>query len=84
MLTKGMCAEWGQARNPGKRASGRAISTPPLTRRWSTIRSSSAGWGARTPAGRWGKLEELVGVAIFLSSAASDFVNGHVLWWTEG
>ncbi len=33
----------------------------------------------RTPAGRWGKLDELVGAAIFLSSRASDFVNGHLL-----
>jgi len=34
---------------------------------------------ARTPAARWGQLEELVGAAIFLSSDASSFVNGHVL-----
>lgn len=38
----------------------------------------------RTPAGRWGKPEELVGAAIFLSSAASDFVNGHVLYVDGG
>ena len=30
----------------------------------------------RTPAGRWGKVEELVGTCIFLSSDASSFVNG--------
>jgi len=34
---------------------------------------------ARTPAGRWGETEELVGTAVFLASAASDFVNGQVL-----
>jgi gluconate 5-dehydrogenase len=34
---------------------------------------------ARTPAARWGQLEELIGAAIFLSSDASSFVNGHVL-----
>jgi len=33
----------------------------------------------RTPAGRWGKVEELVGAAVFLSSDASSFVNGHTL-----
>ena len=33
----------------------------------------------RTPAGRWGKPEELVGAAVFLSSRASDFVNGQML-----
>jgi 2-dehydro-3-deoxy-D-gluconate 5-dehydrogenase len=31
---------------------------------------------ARTPAGRWGKPEDLAGVAVFLASAASDFVTG--------
>lgn len=33
----------------------------------------------RTPAARWGQMEDLLGAAIFLSSSASDFVNGHVL-----
>ena len=33
----------------------------------------------RTPAGRWGQPEELGGAAIFLSSRASDFVNGQIL-----
>jgi len=33
----------------------------------------------RIPAGRWGEPEELAGVAVFLSSSASDYVNGHVL-----
>jgi 2-dehydro-3-deoxy-D-gluconate 5-dehydrogenase len=31
---------------------------------------------ARTPAGRWGRPEDLAGVAVFLASAASDFVTG--------
>ncbi len=31
---------------------------------------------ARTPAGRWGKPEDLAGVAVFLASAASDFITG--------
>jgi gluconate 5-dehydrogenase len=33
----------------------------------------------RTPAGRWGNVDELVGAAIYLSSKASSFVNGQVL-----
>ncbi|KAB2656033.1 SDR family oxidoreductase [Brucella tritici] len=33
----------------------------------------------RTPAGRWGDVEELVGAAVFLSGDASSFVNGQVL-----
>lgn len=38
----------------------------------------------RTPAGRWGKVEELVGACIFLASDASSFVNGHVLFVDGG
>lgn len=33
----------------------------------------------RTPAGRWGQPHELAGAAVFLSSRASDFVNGQIL-----
>lgn len=39
---------------------------------------------SRTPAGRWGDVEDLRGAAIFLSSKASDFVNGHVLYVDGG
>ncbi|WP_415919616.1 SDR family oxidoreductase [Tateyamaria sp. SN6-1] len=38
----------------------------------------------RTPAGRWGQVDELVGAAVFLSSAASSFVNGHTLYVDGG
>ena len=38
----------------------------------------------RTPAGRWGRVEELVGACVFLSSAASSFVNGHILYVDGG
>lgn len=33
----------------------------------------------RIPAGRWGQPAEIAGAAVFLSSAASDYVHGHVL-----
>jgi 2-deoxy-D-gluconate 3-dehydrogenase len=33
----------------------------------------------RIPAGRWGESRDLAGAAVFLSSSASDYVNGHVL-----
>lgn len=38
----------------------------------------------RTPAGRWGRVEELVGACVFLSSPASSFVNGHILYVDGG
>ncbi|SBV37444.1 2-deoxy-D-gluconate 3-dehydrogenase [uncultured Stenotrophomonas sp.] len=33
----------------------------------------------RIPAGRWGKPEDLGGAAVFLASAASDYVNGAII-----
>jgi gluconate 5-dehydrogenase len=38
----------------------------------------------RTPAGRWGRVEELVGACVFLASPASSFVNGHILYVDGG
>ncbi|MXN64236.1 glucose 1-dehydrogenase [Stappia sp. GBMRC 2046] len=38
----------------------------------------------RTPAGRWGNVEELVGACVFLASKASSFVNGHTLFVDGG
>lgn len=39
---------------------------------------------SRTPAARWGTPEDLVGAAIFLASAASDFVNGQIIYVDGG
>ena len=39
---------------------------------------------AKTPAKRWGNPEDLAGPAVFLSSAASDFVNGQILYVDGG
>jgi gluconate 5-dehydrogenase len=38
----------------------------------------------RTPMGRWGEVAELGGAAVFLASAASSFVNGHILYVDGG
>lgn len=38
----------------------------------------------RTPAGRWGEPDDLRGTAVFLASAASDFVNGQVIYVDGG
>lgn len=38
----------------------------------------------RTPAAKWGDPDDLAGAAVFLSSKASDFVNGHILYVDGG
>lgn len=39
---------------------------------------------SKTPAGRWGKVDDLIGPAVFLASEASNFVNGHILYVDGG
>lgn len=39
---------------------------------------------SKTPAARWGTVDDLKGPAIFLASEASDFVNGHTLYVDGG
>ena len=39
---------------------------------------------SKTPAGRWGTTDDLIGPAVFLASDASDFVNGHILYVDGG
>ena len=39
---------------------------------------------AKTPAERWGRVEDLTAPAVFLASSASDFVNGHILYVDGG
>jgi len=44
-----------------------------------------SGWVARrTPAGRWGEPPEIAGAAVFLASAAANYVTGHVLYVDGG
>ena len=82
-LTKGMATDWARhglqcnAIAPGyfETPLNRALMDDPAFNDWLT---------KRTPAGRWGQVEELVGAAIFLSSAASSFVNGTTVFVDGG
>jgi gluconate 5-dehydrogenase len=44
----------------------------------------SAWLAGRTPAGRWGEVDELGGAIVFLASDASSFVSGHILYVDGG
>lgn len=78
MMTRGLCAEWGP-HNIQVNAIGPGYFKTELNDALVQNAEFSAWVEKRTPAGRWGDVEELVGAAIFLSSAASNFVNGHLL-----
>jgi gluconate 5-dehydrogenase len=82
-LTKGMAADWArQGLNCNAIAPG-YMKTPLNEPLWSDPGFNE--WlERRTPAGRWGASEELVGACVFLASDAASFVNGHVLYVDGG
>ena len=83
MLTKGMAIDWGKH---GIRVNGLGPGyfKTPLNKALVEDAAFSAWLTGRTPLGRWGETEELVGAAIFLASDASSFVNGHILYVDGG
>jgi gluconate 5-dehydrogenase len=82
-LTKGMAADWARhGLNCNAIAPG-YMKTPLNEPLWSDPAFNE--WlERRTPAGRWGASEELVGACVFLASDAASFVNGHVLYVDGG
>ncbi|MDN3022144.1 SDR family oxidoreductase [Streptomyces sp. S.PB5] len=83
MLTKGMCADWGPH---GVQVNGLGpgyIETE-LTGALVADEEFSAWVRRRTPAGRWGRTEDLVGGLLFLASPAADFVSGQILYVDGG
>jgi gluconate 5-dehydrogenase len=83
MLTKAMCAEFARHGITANGISPGYFGTE-LNTALMADEKFSAWVCARTPAGRWGKVEELQGAAIFLASDASSFVNGHILFVDGG
>ena len=82
-LTKGMCTDW--ARHGLQiNAIGPGYFATPLNQALIEDPEFDAWLNNRTPARRWGRVEELVGACIFLASAASDFVNGQTLYVDGG
>ncbi len=83
MLTRGMCADLGplgiqvNALAPGYFATE-------LTAALVTDDDFSRWVAQRTPAGRWGQVDELGGAVVFLASDASSYVNGQILYVDGG
>ena len=82
-LTKGMATDWAKHGLQVNAIAPGYFDTP-LNAALVADPAFSAWLEKRTPAGRWGKVEELVGACIFLASPASSFVNGHVLYVDGG
>ena len=82
-LTKGMATDWAKYGLQCNAIAPGYFDTP-LNAALVSDKDFTAWLEKRTPAGRWGEVEELVGASIFLSSNASNFVNGHTLYVDGG
>ena len=89
MLTRNICSEFGEANIQCNGIGPGYIATPqtaPLRERQpdGSRHPFDQFIIAKTPAGRWGTPEDLMGPAVFLASDASNFVNGHILYVDGG
>lgn len=89
MLTRNICSEYGEYNIQCNGIGPGYIATPQTA----PLREQQADGSrhpfdqfiiAKTPAARWGEVEDLQGPAVFLASDASNFVNGHVLYVDGG
>ena len=83
MLTKGMCADLAphgiQVNGIGPGYFATELTAPLVA-----DEAFSAWVRGRTPAGRWGRVEDLVGTLVYLCSPAADFVNGQLVYVDGG
>ncbi|WP_454856096.1 SDR family oxidoreductase [Rhizobium binxianense] len=77
-LTRGMATDWAK-HGLQVNAIAPGYFRTPLNQALVDDAQFSSWLQARTPAGRWGEVRELIGAAVFLASDASSFVNGHML-----
>ena len=77
-LTRGMSTDWARHGLQVNALAPGYFKTP-LNQALVDDAKFSAWLENRTPAGRWGDVDELIGAAVFLSSKASSFVTGHML-----
>jgi gluconate 5-dehydrogenase len=78
MLTKALCAEFGEHHIQVNGIAPGFIDTE-MTQALKKDDTFNKWLSKRTPAGRWGNPKDLIGTAVFLASDASNFVNGQIL-----
>ena len=83
MLTKSMAAEWTQ-HGIQSNAIGPGYMLTEMNEALTSNPDFDAWVKGRTPAGRWGRPDELVGTAIYLASRASDYVSGQLIFVDGG
>ena len=83
MLTRAMATEWAK-HNVQVNGIGPGFFATDMTKVLMDNPEFNQWICARTPAGRWGRPEELVGAAVFLASPASAFVNGQIIYVDGG
>ncbi|MGJ7565824.1 SDR family oxidoreductase [Variovorax sp. GB1R11] len=83
MLTRAMTAEWA-SHNIQANAIGPGYMLTDMNQALIDNPSFDAWVKGRTPAGRWGKPEELIGTAVFLASEASNYVSGQIIYVDGG
>ena len=83
LFTKGLCADLAPHGIQANAIAPGYFATE-LTRALVEDEQFSAWVRGRTPAGRWGAVEDLVGTLVYLASGASDFVNGQTIYVDGG
>ncbi|HXW19134.1 MAG TPA: SDR family oxidoreductase [Roseiarcus sp.] len=83
MLTQSMAAEWA-THGVQANAIGPGYIATEMTKPLMNDAKFDAWVKGRTPSGRWGKPDDLIGVTLFLASPASDYVNGQTIYVDGG
>jgi len=83
MLTRAMTTEWAP-HNIQANAIGPGYMLTDMNQALIDNPSFDAWVKGRTPAGRWGRPEELIGAAVFLASSASDYISGQIIYVDGG
>ncbi len=83
MLTKSLAIEWAKY-NINVNAIGPGYIATELTAKLQADEDFNRWVLSKTPLGRWGRPEDIVGTAVFLASSASDFVTGQIIYVDGG